>query len=57
MIDNLIEHVVGYAIAIIFSINIIDMMCIGFLEFSPVDAVKKLIAKLIDKKEKSDNED
>ena len=51
MIDHIVNHVVEVALSVIISISIISMVCETFLDFSPLDALKRLINKITNRKE------
>ena len=51
MIDNIVNHVVEVALSVIISISIINMVCETFLGFSPLDALKRLINKITNRKD------
>ena len=52
MIDHIVNHVVEVALSVIISISIINMVCETFLGFSPLNALKRLINKITNRKEK-----
>ena len=52
MIDHIVNHVVEVALSVIISISIINMVCETFLGFSPLDALKRLINKITNRKDK-----
>ena len=51
MIDHIVNHVVEVALSVIISISIINMVCETFLGFSPLNALKRLINKITNRKE------
>lgn len=51
MINHIVNHVVEVALSVIISISIISMVCETFLGFSPLDTLKRLINKIINRKE------
>ena len=51
MIDHIVNHVVEVAFSVIISISIINMVCETFLGFSPLDALKRLINKITNRKD------
>ena len=51
MIDHIGNHVVEVAFSVIISISIINMVCETFLGFSPLDALKRLINKITNRKD------
>ena len=51
MIDHIVNHVVEVALSVIISISIINMVCETFLSFSPLDALKRLINKITNRKD------
>ena len=51
MIDNIVNHVVEVALSVIVSISIINIVCETFLGFSPLDALKRLINKITNRKD------
>ena len=51
MIDHIVNHVVEVALSVIISISIINMICETFLGFSPLDALKRLINKITNRKD------
>lgn len=51
MIDHIVNHVVEVALSVIVSISIINIACETFLGFSPLDALKRLINKITNRKE------
>ena len=52
MIDHIVNHVVEVALSVIISVSIINMVCETFLGFSPLDALKRLINKITNRKDK-----
>ena len=51
MIDHIVNHVVEVALSVIISVSIINMVCETFLGFSPLNALKRLINKITNRKE------
>ena len=51
MIDHIVNYVVEVALSVIISISIINMVCETFLGFSPLDALKRLINKITNRKD------
>ena len=51
MIDHIVNHIVEVALSVIISVSIINMVCETFLGFSPIDALKRLINKITNRKD------
>ena len=51
MIDHVVNHAVETTISVVFGVFIVNMVCESFLGFSPLDALKRLINKITNRKE------